>query len=117
MNRQTKRAMKRQGGETPAPSERRRPATPPPHRERATAKEFVREVRGELKKVAWPTKAEVGGLSRVREHVARSRMLSVRWWPAALLRHARETVCVGVGQVGRPWTRPAWVHVGQWLNW
>ena len=59
MNRQTKRQMKRQGGETPAPSERRRPAPPPPHRERTTAKEFVREVRGELKKVAWPTKAEV----------------------------------------------------------
>ena len=59
MNRQTKRQMKRQGGETSAPAERRRPAPPPPHRERATPKEFVREVRGELKKVAWPTKAEV----------------------------------------------------------
>ena len=59
MNRQTKRQMKRQGGETPAPAERRRPAPPPPHRERTTAKVFVREVRGELKKVAWPTKAEV----------------------------------------------------------
>ncbi len=59
MNRQTKRAMKRQGGETPAPAERKRPAPPPPHRERTTAKEFVRDVRGELKKVAWPTKAEV----------------------------------------------------------
>ena len=60
MNRQTKRQMKRQGGETPgAPAERRRPAPPPPHRERTTAKEFMREVRGELKKVAWPTKAEV----------------------------------------------------------
>ena len=58
MNRQTKRAMKK-GGETQAPAERRRPAPPPPHRERTTAKEFVREVRGELKKVAWPTKAEV----------------------------------------------------------
>ena len=58
MNRQTKRQMKRGGGET-APAERRRPAPPPPHRERTTAKEFVREVRGELKKVAWPTKAEV----------------------------------------------------------
>jgi preprotein translocase subunit SecE len=51
--------MKRQGGETPAPAERRRPAPPPPHRERTSAKEFLREVRGELKKVAWPTKAEV----------------------------------------------------------
>jgi preprotein translocase subunit SecE len=59
VNRQTKRQMKRQGGETPAPSERRRPAPPPAHRERATAKEFVRDVRGELKKVAWPTKPEV----------------------------------------------------------
>jgi preprotein translocase subunit SecE len=51
--------MKRQGGETPAAAERRRPAPPPPHRERSTAKEFVRDVRGELKKVAWPTKPEV----------------------------------------------------------
>ena len=59
MNRQTKRQMKRQGGETSAPSERRRPAPPPPHRERSTAREFIREVRGELKKVAWPTKPEV----------------------------------------------------------
>jgi preprotein translocase subunit SecE len=59
VNRQTKRQMKRQGGETPAPAERRRPAPPPPHRERTTAREFVREVRGELKKVAWPTKPEV----------------------------------------------------------
>ena len=59
MNRQTKRQMKRSGGETPASAERRRPAPAPPHRERATAKEFVRDVRGELKKVAWPSKAEV----------------------------------------------------------
>jgi preprotein translocase subunit SecE len=51
--------MKRQGGETPAPAERRRPAPPPPHRERTTAKEFIRDVRGELKKVAWPTRPEV----------------------------------------------------------
>ena len=58
MNRQTKRQLKK-GGETQAPAERRRPAPPPPHRERTTAKEFIREVRGELKKVAWPTKAEV----------------------------------------------------------
>ena len=59
MNRQTKRQMKRQGGETPAPAERRRPTPPPPHRERTCPKEFVREVRGELKKVAWPSKAEI----------------------------------------------------------
>jgi preprotein translocase subunit SecE len=59
VNRQTKRQMKRQGGETPAPAERRRPTPPPPHRERTSPKEFVREVRGELKKVAWPSKAEI----------------------------------------------------------
>jgi preprotein translocase subunit SecE len=59
VNRQTKRLMKRQGGEAPAPAERRRPAPAPPHRERTTAKQFVREVRGELKKVAWPTRPEV----------------------------------------------------------
>jgi preprotein translocase subunit SecE len=59
VNRQTKRQQKRQGGDAAAPAERRRPAPPPPHRERTTAKVFVREVRGELKKVAWPSKAEV----------------------------------------------------------
>ena len=59
MNRQTKRLMKRQGSEAPAAPERRRPAPPPPHRKRTTAKQFVREVRGELKKVAWPTGPEV----------------------------------------------------------
>jgi preprotein translocase subunit SecE len=59
VNRQTKRLMKRQGGEAPAPAERRRPAPSAPHRERTTAKQFVREVRGELKKVAWPTRPEV----------------------------------------------------------
>jgi preprotein translocase subunit SecE len=59
VNRQTKRQMKRQGGETPPPAERRRPTPPPPHRERTTAKEFMREVRAELKKVAWPDRQEV----------------------------------------------------------
>ena len=59
MNRQTKRMMKRQGSEAPAPAERRRPAPPPPHRDRTTAKQFGREVRGEMRKVAWPTRAEV----------------------------------------------------------
>ena len=65
MNRQTKRQMKRQGGETPAPSERRRPAPPPPHRERTTPKEFIRDVRGEMKKVAWPPRKEILNSSAV----------------------------------------------------
>ncbi len=60
MNRQTKRMMKRQEAPTPsAPAERRRPAAPPPTRERTSVPEYLQEVRGELRKVAWPTKAEV----------------------------------------------------------
>jgi preprotein translocase subunit SecE len=59
VNRQTKRMMKRQGGEAPAPAERRRPAAPAPHRERTTVRQFLREVRSELRKVAWPTRPEV----------------------------------------------------------
>jgi preprotein translocase subunit SecE len=60
LNRQTKRMMKRQ--ETPAPSapaERRRPAPPSPNRERTSVPQFLQEVKGELRKVAWPTRAEV----------------------------------------------------------
>jgi preprotein translocase subunit SecE len=59
VNRQTKRMMKRQGAEQQAPAERRRPAAPPPHRERTAPRQFLREVRGELRKVAWPTRPEV----------------------------------------------------------
>ena len=59
MNRQTKRAMKGKGGEGGPPPERRRPAPPPPHRERTGPKQFTREVKAEMKKVAWPNKAEV----------------------------------------------------------
>jgi preprotein translocase subunit SecE len=52
--------MKRQGGETPAPAERRRPpSSGAPRRERTTAKQFTREVKAEMKKVAWPSKPEV----------------------------------------------------------
>ncbi|MGH9040664.1 MAG: preprotein translocase subunit SecE [Acidimicrobiia bacterium] len=52
--------MKRQGGEGgAAPPERRRPTAAPPHRERTPPKQFVREVRAELRKVAWPTRPEV----------------------------------------------------------
>jgi preprotein translocase subunit SecE len=51
--------MKRQGGEAQAPAERRRPAAPPAHRERTGTRQFLREVRAELRKVAWPTRPEV----------------------------------------------------------
>ena len=63
MNREQKRMMKRQGELAPdgSPAPRRpdqRPA-PRPQSERATPRQFVREVRGELRKVAWPSREEV----------------------------------------------------------
>ena len=63
MNRQQKRMLQRQGqlGEDGEPAARKRSAPPPP-RPRTSAPrrpQFLREVRGELRKVAWPTRAEV----------------------------------------------------------
>ena len=64
MNRETKRMLQKQGqlGEDGAPArrERRQPTAPrPAEREKRTKPtEFVKEVRGELRKVAWPTRAE-----------------------------------------------------------
>ncbi len=57
MNRQTKRMMQRQGGDRVRAPERR-PATAPV-RERTSPREFLSEVRGELRKVAWPSRQEV----------------------------------------------------------
>ena len=63
MNRQQKRMLQRQGqlGADGAPAARKRqaPPAPRPKEERTSPMEFVREVRGELRKVAWPTRAEV----------------------------------------------------------
>ncbi len=63
MNRQQKRMLQRQGqlGADGAPAARKRqaPPAPRPREERTSPIEFVREVRGELRKVAWPTRAEV----------------------------------------------------------
>ncbi len=65
MNRETKRMLQRQGqlGEDGAPARRERPrptAPRPSEREKRTKPgEFVKEVRSELRKVAWPTRAEV----------------------------------------------------------
>ena len=63
MNRQQKRMLQRQGqlgadGE-PAARKRSAPPAPRPKDERTTPPQFLREVRGELRKVAWPTRAEV----------------------------------------------------------
>jgi preprotein translocase subunit SecE len=67
MNRETKRRLQRQGqlgpdGEAAAPA-RRQPPTPRPAAKeggkRTGPRQFLREVRGELRKVAWPTRPEV----------------------------------------------------------
>jgi preprotein translocase subunit SecE len=67
MNRQTKRMLQRQGqldAEGQPAAARKRP-TPPatraqrPDRQRTSPLQFVREVRSELLKVAWPTRSEV----------------------------------------------------------
>ena len=57
MNRQTKRMMQRQGADRVRAPERR-PA-PAQQRERTSPREFLAEVRGELRKVAWPGRQEV----------------------------------------------------------
>ena len=63
MNRQQKCMLQRQGqlgadGE-PAARKRATPQAPRPTEARTTPVQFVREVRGELRKVAWPTRGEV----------------------------------------------------------
>ena len=58
MNRQTKRMMQKQGAEQRPRAPERRPV-PAQTRERTGPREFFAEVRGELRKVAWPTKQEV----------------------------------------------------------
>ena len=72
MNRETKRMLQRQGqlgpdGEQRAPSqeERRRSATQRQSRERTSPTQFAREVRGEMRKVAWPSREETIRLSGV----------------------------------------------------
>jgi preprotein translocase subunit SecE len=57
MNRQLKRQMAKQGGDRPrAPQPR---TAPPPHAERTGPRQYLREVSGEFRKVAWPTRSEV----------------------------------------------------------
>ncbi len=59
MNRQTKRLMQRQGADRPrAPEKRQRPQAAP-QRERTSPRQYLSEVKGELRKVAWPTRHEV----------------------------------------------------------
>jgi preprotein translocase subunit SecE len=58
MNRQTKRAMARQGADRPRAPERRAPA-PREQSERVGPRQYLSEVRGEMKKVAWPPRQEI----------------------------------------------------------
>ena len=70
MNRQMKRMMQRQGqvGEDGAPVAQKRPQqrpAPKPVSQRTSPGQFLREVRAELRKVAWPTRGEVINYSTV----------------------------------------------------
>ena len=69
MNRETKRMMARQGQAgpdgTPAVADRRQPPRQKPKTERTSPLVFLREVRGELRRVAWPTRAEVANYSTI----------------------------------------------------
>jgi preprotein translocase subunit SecE len=59
MNRQTKRQMQRSGADQrqrPQPQRRGAPGT---ETERVGPTQYLREVRSEMKKVAWPTREEV----------------------------------------------------------
>lgn len=64
MNRDQKRMLRRAGyldasGEPVATKSRTSTQAAAPNRERTAPRQFLREMRGELRKVAWPTKAEV----------------------------------------------------------
>jgi len=72
MNREMKRRMQRQGQVdaegAPAPVRRERPpvrTAPKPASQRTRPAEFLREVRSEIRKVAWPTRAETINYSTI----------------------------------------------------
>ncbi len=59
MNRQTKRQMAKTGADRPVKPEQRRPSPSAPKKDRTGPIQYLREVQGEMKKVAWPTRPEV----------------------------------------------------------
>jgi preprotein translocase subunit SecE len=66
MNRETKRMLQRQGQQVgpdgqlaPTRAQPRSTTAAPPHRERTGPRQFLKEVRAELRKVAWPTREEI----------------------------------------------------------
>jgi preprotein translocase SecE subunit len=58
MNRQVKRQMAKQGADRPRSPEQRRQAVNP-QTERTTPRSYLKEVQGEMKRVAWPPRAEI----------------------------------------------------------
>ena len=58
MNRQVKRQMAKQGADKPRTPEQRRQSVNP-QTERTTPRSYLREVQWEMKKVAWPPRAEI----------------------------------------------------------
>lgn len=67
MNRQQKRLLQKQGeiDADGAPIRSRRQPTSAPSHERTSPAQFLREVRGELRKVAWPSRTETVNYSIV----------------------------------------------------
>jgi preprotein translocase subunit SecE len=62
LSREQRRHLRRMGAINEAGAPVRTPRTAPaprPKEERTTPRQFLREVRGELRKVAWPTREEV----------------------------------------------------------
>ena len=61
MNRETKRQMARQGmdPESGRPATQERRSAPSPQTERTGPRQYLSEVRGEMKKVAWPPREEI----------------------------------------------------------
>jgi preprotein translocase subunit SecE len=58
-NRQTKRLMQRQGADRARAPERKARPQAAPQRERVSPRQYLGEVKAELRKVAWPTRKEV----------------------------------------------------------
>ena len=67
MNRQQKRMLQRQGeiDSDGAPVRKRQQPSSAPVQERTGPAQFLREVRGELRKVAWPSRSETFNYSVV----------------------------------------------------
>ena len=66
MNREQKRLLQKQGAldaEGQPKAERRAPSAPRPKEQRTKPRQFLREVRAEMRKVNWPTRAETTNYS------------------------------------------------------